>query len=161
MSSANLSEQLQQAAHWCESRGEKLTDTRRDVLTLLLGHEGSLKAYEILSALQKTKPNAAPPTVYRALDFLVGVGLVHRLDSLNAFVACPVFAEPHHACHPHASHPHGLLLVCERCHGVTELPPPDWIAQLQADAVGVGFQVTAHELEIKGLCRACREKEVV
>ena len=89
----------------------------------------------------------------------VYLGLVHRLDSLNAFVACPVFSEPHHACHPQASHPHGLLLVCERCHGVTELPPPGWVAQLQADAVGVGFQVTAHELEIKGLCRACREKE--
>lgn len=143
---ANLTSLFTAAETWCTQRGEKLTPIRRDVLGLLLAQGTSMKAYDILSALQKQKPNAAPPTVYRALDFLVTLGLAHRLDSLNAFVACTDYSAPHH----------GVLLICEQCHGVTELPPTAWADAMHHDAHRHGFEIAGHELEIRGRCSACR-----
>ena len=72
----------------CEQRGRRLTPIRRKVLELLLRHGRSLKAYELLDAMREVHPGAAPPTVYRALDFLMDEGLVHRLDAVNAWSAC-------------------------------------------------------------------------
>src|SRR5690606_12796407 len=72
----------------CESRGKRLTPTRRKVLEILLHHGRSLKAYELLEHMRDVQQGAAPPTVYRALDFLVEEGLVHRLDAINAWTAC-------------------------------------------------------------------------
>ncbi|WP_374336992.1 Fur family transcriptional regulator [Leeia sp.] len=140
---------LQAAQQWCLSRGEKLTDSRREVLALLLQAGGPLKAYDILACLQKAKPTAAPPTVYRALDFLVSMGLVHRLESLNAFVACEHGLTPHHQ---------GVLLICQRCHQVTEVAGVASMRQLQQDAAAAQFTITAHELEIKGVCHACQQE---
>lgn len=147
MLTPTLSDQLNAAQHWCLARGEKLTDIRRDVLSLLLSHGHSMKAYDILSELQQSRPTAAPPTVYRALDFLLQVGLIHRLDSLNAFVACPEFALTHH---------HGVLLVCENCHGVTEIADAPWMSHLTDAVAALGFAPGHQELEIKGLCSACQ-----
>ncbi|MCB6182795.1 transcriptional repressor [Leeia sp. TBRC 13508] len=141
-----LSDQLEAANRWCLDRGEKLTDIRREVLSLLFSHGHSMKAYDILSELQRQRPNAAPPTVYRALDFLLSVGLIHRLDSVNAFVACPEFSQPHH---------HGLLLVCEHCHNVIEIADAPWLSALAETAKTHGFVPGHQELEIKGLCTAC------
>ncbi|WP_169741265.1 Fur family transcriptional regulator [Andreprevotia chitinilytica] len=138
---------LDHAESWLADRGEKLTELRREVLSHLLDAHGPMKAYELLTALQKGRPGASPPTVYRTLDFLVGMGLVHRIDSLQSFVACPIFHAPHQ----------GVMLVCERCHGVEELESPSWMETLRNEVAATGFVMNQHELEIKGLCRACQE----
>src|SRR5919204_1424092 len=79
---------LDRAAQLCEERGARLTALRREVLALVWrGHE-PVGAYAILEALRRSHPGAAPPTVYRALDFLIEHGLIHRIESLNAYVGC-------------------------------------------------------------------------
>ncbi|WP_269532774.1 Fur family transcriptional regulator [Chitinimonas sp. BJYL2] len=140
---------LAAAALWCAQRGERLTDQRREVLAMLLNAPGSMKAYELLAEIQKQRPTAAPPTVYRALDFLVAAGLAHKLDSKNAFVACHDFAHPHH----------GVMLICNRCHAVRELCDENLEARLAEDAAAFGFRVAAQDIEIKGLCARCAELE--
>src|SRR5690606_24636684 len=83
-----VDEALAVAESLCASRGRRFTPIRRKVLELLLNHERSLKAYELLTEIRTIYPNATPPTVYRALDFLLDEGLVHRVDTLNTFMAC-------------------------------------------------------------------------
>ncbi|MDK2123647.1 transcriptional repressor [Parachitinimonas caeni] len=146
----NLEHELDAAANWCLQRGEKLTDLRREVLSLLLAHDGSIKAYELLAELQKRKPTAAPPTVYRALDFLLNVGLAHKLGSLNAFVACRELDHTHH---------HGLMLICDRCRGVHELSDESWAERLAEDAARLGFRLSQQDIEIKGICANCQQVE--
>ncbi|MFC4159517.1 transcriptional repressor [Chitinimonas lacunae] len=147
----DLEQQLNDAAQWCLTRGERLTDQRREVLSLLLAAPGSLKAYDILAQIQKQKPNAAPPTVYRALDFLIAVGLIHKLDSMNAFVACRDFSSHLHR--------HGLMLICDRCNNVVELCDEALAERLTAVAAAAGFTVKPQDIEVKGLCATCREAE--
>lgn len=137
---------LDAAARWCLARGERLTPQRSEVLALLLAQTGPMKAYELLAEIQKRKPTAAPPTVYRALDFLVSVGLVHRLGSLNAFIAC------RHHDHNH----HGVMLICDDCHGVTELSAAPITATLALEAAAVGFTVAAQDVELHGRCADCQ-----
>jgi len=128
------------------TRGEKLTDQRREVLSMLLSSSGSLKAYDLLAEMQKRKPTAAPPTVYRALDFLVSVGLAHKLESLNAFVACRDFTTPHH----------GVMLICDRCHSVTELHDDHLAHGMATAAAKAGFTVAPQDVELHGACGNCR-----
>lgn len=142
----SLEDNLSAAAQWCAKRGEKLTEQRREVLALLLSAPGSVKAYDLLAAIQKQKPTAAPPTVYRALDFLVAAGLAHKLESKNAFVACCDFEHPHH----------GVMLICNQCHTVKELTDPVLEARLAEDAKAWGFSVAPQDIEVKGLCANCR-----
>ncbi|GAB3243179.1 transcriptional repressor [Chitinimonas naiadis] len=149
--SHDLEHDLAAAAQWCATRGEKLTDQRREVLALLLAAPGSMKAYDLLAEIQKQKPTAAPPTVYRALDFLVASGLAHKLDSKNAFVACRDFEHPHH----------GLMLICDRCHSVKELSDERLEARLVEDAAQFGFSVASQDIEVKGLCRDCRDGDTL
>ena len=145
-SAFSLEESLTAAAQWCAKRGEKLTDQRREVLSLLLSAPGSMKAYDLLAAIQKQKPTAAPPTVYRALDFLVTAGLAHKLESKNAFVACCDFEHPHH----------GVMLICDQCHTVKELSDNVLEARLVEDAATYGFHVAEQDIEVKGLCANCQ-----
>lgn len=142
----SLADDLSAAAQWCAKRGEKLTDQRREVLALLLAAPGSMKAYDLLAEIQKQKPTAAPPTVYRALDFLVAAGLAHKLESKNAFVACCDFEHPHH----------GVMLICNQCHTVKELSDEVLEARLAEDAAAYGFSVAPQDIEVKGLCADCR-----
>jgi Fur family zinc uptake transcriptional regulator len=144
--SAPLQPDLDAAARWCLARGERLTPQRGEVLALLLAQAGPMKAYELLAEIQKRKPTAAPPTVYRALDFLVSVGLVHRLGSLNAFIAC------RHHDHDH----HGVMLICDDCHSVTELSAAPITSMLALEAAAVGFTVAAQDVELHGRCAGCQ-----
>lgn len=145
----DLEHDLAAAAQWCAARGEKLTEQRREVLALLLQAPGSMKAYDLLAEIQKQKPTAAPPTVYRALDFLVAAGLAHKLDSKNAFVACRDFEHPHH----------GVMLICDSCHSVKELSDERLEARLAEDAAQFGFSVATQDIEVKGLCQDCRSAD--
>jgi Fur family transcriptional regulator, zinc uptake regulator len=95
----------------CAQRGQRLTPIRRKVLAALLGTHKPLGAYEIIERLALTGPRLAPITTYRALEFLRENGLVHRIESRNAFVACV---------HNHAASALVVFLICERCGAVGE-----------------------------------------
>jgi len=132
----------------CAQRGQRFTPIRRKVLELLLRHGRSLKAYELLAAMRSEHPSAAPPTVYRALDFLLAEGLIHRLDAINAWVAC-IDAED--------AHPDLLLIVCTQCGSVAEVHDPDLCQRIGARAAQMGYVATTHEIEIRALCPDCRQ----
>ena len=146
LNAEDLARRLQQAEARCNEQGIRLTSIRKQVLALLLRHEGGVKAYQLLEEMKAVHEQSTPPTVYRALEFLQDAGLVHRLDSLNAYVACHI-EQPQHQ--------HGLLLVCPTCHAVSEIDDPE-ICHLLADRVHLaGYQLDGDCLEIKALCGAC------
>ncbi|MFA7438661.1 Fur family transcriptional regulator [Castellaniella sp.] len=143
-----IARQLAIAEQLCARRGSRLTPLRRQVLEALLRHPGSLKAYELLALLQGSLPGAAPPTVYRALDFLTAQGLIHRLDAVNAWSACT----------DAGGEPHDLLLVCPRCGRVAELNDPALGQQLARCVARAGFALAGHEAdlpELRALCGRC------
>lgn len=136
---------LTRAEAICEARGLRLTPLRRHVLRLVWAGHKPVGAYDVLDALTEAGRRAAPPTVYRALDFLMEAGLVHRLDSLNAYIGCP---DPAHA---HS----GQFLICRECHSVIELDASAINARIQEAAAGAGFRAEQQMLEVRGLCAAC------
>lgn len=142
---ARVAAQLDTAQTLCESRGRRLTPIRRKVLEILLRQGRSVKAYELLELIRDGQAGAAPPTVYRALDFLVEEGLVHRLDAINAWTAC----------HDAGGQPHDLLVVCTGCGSVAELSDPALTRRLAGKVAQAGFQLSGHETELRGLCKAC------
>src|SRR5258708_15789755 len=140
-----VSKALGRADEVCTERGWRLAPTRKRVLELIWTREGPMGVYGILGQLSKEGRQDAPQTVYRALSFLMGAGLIHRIDTLNAYLGCET---PKHL---HAAQ----FLVCRSCRAVTELGDPA-IARLLAQRVkAAGFTADAHDLEIKGLCDAC------
>ena len=144
-----LDRQLDAAAAHCAAHGAQLTALRREVLRLLLQRGGSAKAYDLQDDMRVAHGRAAPMTVYRALDFLIGAGLVHRVDSLNTFVVCSQ--------HDHADgHPHDvLMLACTRCGAVSEQRLHEPMSGL-TQAVEEQFGFRPHAVEVKGVCRSCQ-----
>lgn len=137
---------LARADALCAARGSRLTPIRRRVLELVWRGHRPRGAYDILEDLGRGGRRPAPLTVYRALDFLLEQGLVHRLESLNAFVGCP---------HPDARHP-SQFLVCERCGTATERADPAVAAAIEASAAALGFTVERQVVEVRGVCPNCR-----
>lgn len=146
---SSVADQLSIAESLCEQRGRRLTPIRRKVLELLLRHGRSLKAYELLEAMRAEHPGAAPPTVYRALDFLMEEGLIHRLDAVNAWTACL----------DAAGDPHDLLVVCTGCGAVAEVSDPVMSQQLAKRVAMTGFALATQETEIRALCPQCQKKQ--
>lgn len=136
---------IRQVEQRCARDQLRLTPTRRRVLELVLEADGPVKAYDLLDRLKVEQPNAAPPTVYRALDFLLEHHFIHRLETLNAFVSC---------FHPRHRHD-GRFLICERCGSVTEVPDPGAGCDLEAAARAAGFEPCRQVLEVYGRCRDC------
>lgn len=138
---------LQAAEQICAHQNLRLTVLRRRVLELVWQSHEPLGAYDILAVLsEEDGRRAAPPTVYRALDFLLEHGLVHRIASLNAFIGCP---------HPEQVH-QGQFLICRNCRSVTELKQRQ-VSQVIDDAAGtVGFQADSQTVEVLGMCVVCR-----
>lgn len=133
----------------CDSRGLRLTGLRRRVLELVWNSHKPAGAYEILDSLNREGKKAAPPTVYRALEFLIEADLVHRLDSLNAFVGCR---------DPSSSHA-GQFLICRQCRSVAELDDADIDALVERKAADLGFTAVRQMVEIQGLCQDCTREE--
>jgi Fur family zinc uptake transcriptional regulator len=123
------------------------------VLRLVLASPAPIGAYALLDRLRAERPGAAPPTVYRALDFLVEQGLVHRLERLNAFIGCAGPAGHHHAGGAHA-HPHQFL-ICGRCGSTAEICDPAVADSVAAAARREGFVPTRTTVEVEGLCATC------
>jgi Fur family zinc uptake transcriptional regulator len=138
-------ELLARAERTCERRGSRLTGQRRDVLDCVAQSHSAVGAYDIIERMASRGPRPAPITVYRALDFLEAHGLVHKIESRNAFIACT---------HPHDGQP-AAMLVCEQCGLVAELDAPQAFATLEAAAAAQGFSVHRSVVELSGLCGAC------
>lgn len=140
-----LVQAMQTAERLCELRGVRLTELRRRVLELVWRSHEPVGAYAILDALREEGRAAAPPTVYRALEFLSEQGLVHRIESRNAFVGC---ADPEHG---HTSQ----FLICGRCGAASELHDGRIQGVIGASAHEVGFRVQHLVVEAIGLCPHC------
>jgi Fur family zinc uptake transcriptional regulator len=134
----------------CRARAQRLTPIRRQVLEALLESHNPLGAYEIIERLaEKNDGRLAPITVYRALDFLRQNGLVHRIESRNAFVACV---------HNHTGDDLVVFLICERCGAVGEGPGAAVAQALKASSRAAGFSPKSPLIEIVGVCSHCRAR---
>jgi Fur family transcriptional regulator, zinc uptake regulator len=136
------------AEEQCAAREQRLTPIRRQVLETLLASHQPLGAYDIIDRLP-AEGRPAPITVYRALDFLRDNGLVHRIASRNAFVACV---------HNHVSDDLVVFLICERCGAVGEAPGGNVAEALKASSRSAGFSPKSPMIEIAGICSHCRER---
>jgi len=133
--------------HVCHARGLRLTPIRAYVLGLIAKARKPLKAYDLLDQVRDGggPGAAAPPTVYRSLDFLLANGFIHKLESISAFIAC---------CHP--TFPHSApFLICDLCHTAIELEDTEIAAQLETRALALGFVPRSQTLEVHGVCAQC------
>jgi Fur family transcriptional regulator, zinc uptake regulator len=144
--SARTETLLDRASGICDGRGVRLTDLRRQVLGLILDREAPTGAYDLLDQLRTTRHGAAPPTVYRALEFLLEQGLVHKLERLSAFVGC-ITDEGH----DHAAQ----FLICRTCGRVTELEDHELAHALEHAAKRLGFTLGKATIEAEGQCASC------
>lgn len=155
----DIDARLAEAVAHCQSSDARFTPLRQEVYRLILQADKPMGAYDLMTALQDgrfaeqekkngtaKKVNIAPPTIYRSLDFLLSQGLIHQLNSINAYVPC---------CHPRATHS-SAFLICKNCKNVQEysdLPIDGLIAQSQNDT---GFVIEKSIIELQGLCRECQ-----
>ena len=126
---------IHKARAYCEQRGARFTPLREKVYEILVSKHGPMGAYELLDSLKETESSAKPATVYRALDFLLDFGFIHRLESTNAFVACYHFG---------CNHP-------VQSEGLQET--------LDSQAKQHGFKVSKQTIEAHGLCADCQQTE--
>jgi Fur family zinc uptake transcriptional regulator len=138
---------LQHAERVCAKRSRKLTPLRRQVLEALLSSHRPLGAYDVIEELAKTKPRPAPITVYRALDFLMENGLVHRIESRNAYLACAS---------GHDEYTTMAFLICERCGLVGEIPAASVAQSIAASVRAAGFAAKMSIVEVTGVCAHCQ-----
>ena len=137
---------LDELARAAKTRGLRLTPARVRVLELLGEAHRAMGAYEILDRLRAEGLGSQPPVVYRALDFLIQSGFVHKIERLNAYVACGHPGDEHGAC----------FLICSRCRKVAEIEDGALDIALAQAAAGRGFAMRRTVLEIEGTCPACR-----
>lgn len=138
---------LRQAEAICRKRKLRLTPLRRRVLELIWMNHQPVGAYQVLDLL-KGEGSAAPPTVYRALEFLLSHGLIHRINSMNAYIGCS-----------HVDRAHlGQFLICDNCQGLVELDDDRVSKAIQGSAERAGFTVQQQIVEITGLCPDCRQE---
>lgn len=144
---ACIRQAVRAAENVCQQNSLRFTGIRRRVLELIWSNHQPITAYNLLKNLRQEKHNAAAPTIYRALDFLVENNLAHRIESLNAFVGCDRPKDAHHS----------QFMICSQCQQVAELDE----ATLIADAIGkqarqIGFRVEKQTVEIMGVCPTCQ-----
>ena len=130
----------------CKQHGLRLTPIRAHALRLIAEADRPVKAYELLDLMKATHDAAAPPTVYRALEFLLEHGFIHKLASINAFVGCH---------HPGGEQHAVPFLICDNCHSAVELEDAQVVESLDARARALGFVPQAQTLEVHGLCADC------
>jgi Fur family zinc uptake transcriptional regulator len=146
-SSEQVARFIDQATELCDRRNLRFTSLRKQVLELVCKAEQPVGAYHLLDQLRESGRSAAPPTVYRALDFLLEQGLVHRLATNNTYLACA------HPQHPHAA----VFLVCSQCGHTQEVHTGSIIDQLRHQAEQFDFAIEHASVELTGLCRRCRQ----
>ena len=144
---ACISDALTTAEAYCAARKLQFTPVRRRTLEVLLAHHRTMGAYEVLGHLDASGFGAQPPVAYRALDFLVKHGFAHKVEAMNAYVACS---------HPGAQHVPAFL-ICRQCSTVQEAqiePMQNGLGEAANDA---GFAIERAVVEAQGLCPSCQQ----
>jgi Fur family zinc uptake transcriptional regulator len=137
---------MAQADAFAAEHGLMLTPLRRQVYELVASAGRPIGAYDLLAELEPQRGRVPPTTVYRALDFLVEHGFVHRIESRNAFIACCEIGKPHQS----------QFLICERCGDTVEIPGEELATKLSATPPAHGFEVHKQVVELSGLCGECK-----
>lgn len=148
MTTDNVENLLAQAKATCENRGVRMTPTRSEVFRILSGREEAIGAYDLLDLLKADVPNAKPPTIYRALDFLQEQGFVHKIASTNSYVLCTHFDHQHTA----------QMLICMDCRAVQEVHSSGVDIAMVEQASKYGFDLHHQTVEAHGVCSNCREE---
>jgi len=143
-----VSDTLAAAETRCVADGLRFTPVRRKVLEILLQEHRALGAYAILDRLRDDGFGSQPPVAYRALDFLVANGLAHKIERLNAFIAC---AHPSHSHTP-------AFMICRLCDAVAETQTSPARGALGDAARATGFRIERTVVEAEGVCPACVDK---
>ncbi|AOA57095.1 transcriptional repressor [Acinetobacter larvae] len=139
-------QRLRDAETMCANAGTRLTPLRKEVLELILNANAPIGAYDLLAKLKSASERpAAPPTVYRTLDFLLEQGLIHRLTSINAYIPC---------CHPREGH-QAAFLICTQCRTVKEASAQALIEEINQIASAGQFNAQHSIIEISGTCQQC------
>ncbi|MFT4655726.1 MAG: Fur family zinc uptake transcriptional regulator [Kangiellaceae bacterium] len=133
------------ARSFCEDKGARFTPLRARVYEILLQEDSSIGAYDLLDKLKIVEESAKPPTVYRALDFFLELGLVHKVESTNTFKACHHFG---------SSHP-VQFLICDGCGNVQEISSEGVEETLELQAKQNNFHIISQTIEAHGMCRKC------
>lgn len=137
---------LEQAQAICKERGARLTPLRQQVLEEIWSSHISLGAYDLLDRLTVMNgKRVAPPTVYRALDFLLQLGLIHKINSLNTYIGCTNPSQQHQAC----------LMICKHCHIVLEINNSGLRTELESSVADSGFLLESSTVEMVGSCPNC------
>ncbi len=137
---------LEQVEEACRAQSLRLTPIRKRVLEILLEEHRAMGAYDILDRLRDENRNAQPPVAYRALDFLVSYGFAHKLQKLNAFIACG---------HPEDTHT-PVFMICNSCNSVAEADMGQDDTAIDRAANALGFQISSKLIEAEGLCPSCQ-----
>lgn len=146
---ACIATSVAEAERKCQTEGLRLTDVRRRVLEILLERHKAIGAYDILEVLNSEGLGSQPPVAYRALEFLVVNGFAHKIERLNAFVAC---GHPSGDCAP-------AFLICRGCEKVAEAQAIPSDGALGASASAAGFLIERAVVEAVGLCPDCQTGE--
>ena len=150
MEKTTTQELLAQAEKICAQRNVRLTPQRLEVLRLMSLQDGAISAYDLLDLLREAEPQAKPPTGYRALDFLLEQGFVHKVESTNSYVLCHLFDQPTHT---------SAMFICDRCGAVKEECAEGVEDIMHTLAAKMGFALRHNVIEAHGLCAACVEVE--
>lgn len=150
MNSTTQENLLAQAEQLCRQRNVRLTPQRLEVLRLMSQQPSAISAYDLLDLLRIAEPQAKPPTVYRALDFLMDQWFIHRVESANSYILCRHFGQMMHT---------SALFICDRCSQVSERTTKEVEKMLQKLATESGFVLRHCVVEAHGLCTACIEVE--
>lgn len=151
-----IDQALTAAQQVCANNGARLTDLRKQVLLLIWQNHKPLGAYTLIDMLaEQSQRRISPPTVYRALDFLLDLGLIHRIHSLNAYTGC---SNPHS--HQHAENKNSVsyFFICRNCHHTQEIIDAQLTASIDAASDTLAFTPQQHSLEVAGLCQECADK---
>ncbi|TRW47907.1 zinc uptake transcriptional repressor Zur [Aliidiomarina halalkaliphila] len=146
----NTQQLIQRAEVMCQRRGVRLTPTRREVFALLTQQAGAIGAYDLLEQLKEGMPNAKPPTIYRALEFLQAQGFVHKVSSSNSYVLCSHFEKQHPV----------QMLICSHCGGVQEIHSRGVHEEFLQQAQHQGFTVHQQTVEAVGICQTCTKEGI-
>ncbi|MDR2368194.1 MAG: transcriptional repressor [Deltaproteobacteria bacterium] len=151
LAKGDLESILDRQAAQCAAKGFQLTSLRRLLMGILLNAGKPVKAYDLIEEAGRSGRRLTPATVYRVLGFLMDQGLVHRVNALNAFVAC---AESHGRLSRHQP----LLLVCPSCRKTTEINDPDLSVMVFGKLSDLGHSLKGGSIEVHGQCQVCAEK---
>ncbi|MGH1485535.1 MAG: Fur family transcriptional regulator [Cellvibrionaceae bacterium] len=140
----------------CKEHGARLTELRQQVFLLIWQSHKPLGAYALMDMLaEESQRRVAPPTVYRALEFLLSLGLVHRINSLNAYIGCSS-PEAHQKPSTVVNQGINYFFICNQCHDTKEVIDAALAKKITAAGQKLHFSAQQQWLEVTGLCQQCQ-----